>query len=273
MRILFVYPLLILFSLSLSASPLNEALMARYNEDARVSFLAGQEEYTALRYPATISMRRGIAVVLAEIGYQGLTVQSGELLAQRMRRWGWDVVVVPVVYPPSEESADEAITSNPFSDNTGRWLNAETSRNRLASLTTSVLNQFSDKPGYRLIICQGMTAAQMLQLTALEQLATPDAFVVLAPFWPEAEQNRQIARWIADTPIPVLDIAGALSNHWSAKTVAQRSDNARVGLKMDYRQRQLPEASAGAIGIQGHTSPFVTRLSKEIYGWTRYLGW
>ncbi|MBD3586039.1 DUF3530 family protein [Salinimonas sp. HHU 13199] len=273
LRITLLTLLLTLFSVNSAASLLSEALTARYNEQERISFLAGDEEHVALSFPPTITLKRGVAIVLAEAGYQGLTLQSGSALAQPLRRWGWHVVVVPVVLEPQTESAAEPAASTAYTDDTGRWLHADTFQSNLSLITSGIFNQFADEPGYKIVVSQGMTAAQLLNLNAQEKVSAPDAIVVIAPFWPEMSQNQQVANWIADTTVPVLDIAGGLANHWSAKTMLQRNNHAQAGLKMHYRQRQLSESAAGTSGIHGHTSPFITRLSKEIYGWTRYLGW
>ena len=273
MRYLLLTLLLTSLSIKSVASPLSEVLTARYSEQERISFLAGDEEQIALNFPPTATLKRGVAVVLAETGYQGLTLQSGSELARRMRRWGWHVVVIPVKFDPEAEQSNQASTPTAYTDNTGQWLQAETWQTHLTLVTAGIFSQFADEPGYKLIVCQGMTAAQLLNLNAQQKVSAPDSYIIIAPFWPEASQNQQIASWIADTAVPVLDIAGGLANHWSAKTMALRSDSAQSGLKMHYRQRQMPESAAGISGIPGHTSPFISRLSKEIYGWTRYLGW
>lgn len=273
LRYLLLTLLLTLFSLNSAASLLSDALTARYSEQERISFLAGDEEHVALNFPPTVTLKRGVAIILAEAGYQGLTLHSGSALAQRMRRWGWHVLVVPVVVDPQTESPAEPAASSAYTDDTGRWLHADTFQNNLSLITSGIFTQFADEPGYKIVVSQGMTAAQLLNLSVQQKVAAPDAYIVIAPFWPDASENQQIANWIAGTAVPVLDIAGGLANHWSAKTIVQRNERAQAGLKMHYRQRQLSETTAGISGIHGHTSPFITRLSKEIYGWTRYLGW
>jgi hypothetical protein len=75
----------------------------------------------------------------------------------------------------------------------------------------------------------------------------------------------RLPEWIANTPMPVLDLYSGWDNGWAQKTVAMREIAAIKALKLQYRQREL-------LGFNMHLQQNAY-IGKEIYGWISHMGW
>jgi hypothetical protein len=79
------------------------------------------------------------------------------------------------------------------------------------------------------------------------------------------EKSQRLPQWIANTPMPVLDLYNSRDNGWSQTTVSQREIASIKSLKLQYRQRELH-------GFNTYHQ-YNVYLSKEIYGWLSHMGW
>jgi hypothetical protein len=136
---------------------------------------------------------------------------------------------------------------------------------QLVSLLQAVIEKSQEYPGFFLVISKGTSAAWLSKIYAEKTLATPDAFVMISPYWPDRKLNQRLPQWIANTPMPVLDLYSSSDNAWARKTVTQREIATIKALKLQYRQREL----LGFTVHQQHS----TYIGKEIYGWIRHMGW
>lgn len=254
------------------AYSLQQDLAARYSDRDIVSVMAGELSVTVVRQPATIALERGIAIILTEPGYQGLTLHAAETLAARMNRWGWQTLLVlsPALTGAPLAAGEDSEPPDQYTDNTTSWLDASATETHITLLLNALNQQVADIPGYRMIIAQGMTAAQLIKLNAEDRIASPDTLVTITPFWPDNTTNRQLASLVKATTSPLLDITGAISNRWEQQTRLLRRRQATTALKMHYRQREMAADLGGHSAIK---SVFANQLSKQIYGWTRHLGW
>ena len=254
------------------AYSLQQDLAARYSDRDIVAVMAGEQPVTVVRQPATIALERGIAIILTEPGYQGLTLQAAETLAARMNRWGWQTLLVlsPALTGAPLAAGTDAAQPDQYTDSTTSWLDANATETHITLLLNALNQQIADVPGYRMIIAQGMTAAQLIKLNAEDRIAPPDTLVTITPFWPDNATNRQLASLVKATTSPLLDITGAINNRWEQQTRLLRRRQATTALKMHYRQREMATDLGGHSAIK---SVFANQLSKQIYGWTRHLGW
>ena len=136
---------------------------------------------------------------------------------------------------------------------------------QLIALLQAAVEKSQEYPGFLLVISEGTSAAWLSKIYAEQSLATPDGFVTISPYWPDRKFNQLLAQWLADTPMPVLDLYNQWDNEWARQTVTQREIAAIRSLKLQYRQRQL-------LGVD---TPLQNSayLSKEIYGWLSHMGW
>ena len=263
---------LCLWAATAGAYSLQQELAARYSDREIMSVMAGEVPVTVVRQPATIALERGIAIILTEPGYQGLTLQAAETLAARMNRWGWQTLLVLSPIPTGVPPATDQQTLQPdgYTDSTISWLDASATETHITLLLDTLNQSVKDVPGYRMIVSQGMTAAQLIKLNAEDRITSPDTLITITPFWPDNATNRQLASLVKATSSPLLDITGAINNRWEQQTRQLRRRQATSALKMHYRQREMAPDLGGHSAIK---SVFANQLSKQIYGWTRHLGW
>ena len=136
---------------------------------------------------------------------------------------------------------------------------------QLVALLEAAAEKSLEYPGFFLVISKGTSAAWLSKIYAEKTLNTPDAFVVISPFWPDRKHNQRLPDWIANTPMPVLDLYSGWDNGWAQMTVSQRQIAAIKSLKLQYRQRELLGFNTSL-----HQSNYI---SKEIYGWISHMGW
>lgn len=129
----------------------------------------------------------------------------------------------------------------------------------------AIVTRTQNYPGFFLVIAQGTTAAWLNKIYSEQQIALPDALIMVSPYWPQRDINSQIPEQLANTMMPVLDIYSQWDNEWSKGTVVARKVAAEKALKMHYRQREL-------IGQMMDRQQYQL-LSKEIYGWLTHMGW
>ena len=138
----------------------------------------------------------------------------------------------------------------------------------LFSVLSGLETNSNDVAGFRLVIAEGVVAALLLsagqQFDSESDQSIADAITLIAPFWPQMDTNQSLAELGANLPLPVLDLNIASANRFANLTAQQRSQQAKVNVKLDYRQRMLPAA-------QRYNA--MDWIGGEIVGWTRSLGW
>ena len=235
----------------------------------------------------TTAIIRGVAVMVADSGIPLVGQEGFSALANELNKLGWVTILLPapdigfiptltqdlVIEDDEKKTIDEETNSTPLADLdisqtpvTSIVEQAfEEHEQQLVSLLQAVIEKSQEYPGFLLVISKGTSAAWLSKIYAEKTLNSPDAFVAISPFWPDRNRNQQLPQWIANTPMPVLDLFSSQDNGWSQTTVAQREVAAVKSLKLQYRQREL-------LGFNQYRQ-YNTYLSKEIYGWVSHMGW
>lgn len=285
---------LLLLTGSTRAGILADDIRQQYLPSEYETVLAGEEDIPVFSAQPTTTLSRGVAIIFMDTGYQGLTLQNAQQLAARLNQWGWHTRIVPSpvsLNPPATTPSAETVAP---ADGTGSdkvqsdsdtlsalmhpraWAgtpvaDAGTSQTMMALIAGAVFRSVDDVPGFRLVISQGMGAAQFLSLAVTDNVPPPDGLVVISPYWPQSGLQQNISEQLASTLFPVLDLQLPGSTPWTAGAPAIRRTDATKALKLHYRQKQLG-ASVNLASTFGN-SAFSNSLSKEIYGWVNYLGW
>jgi hypothetical protein len=244
----------------------------------------------------TTAITRGVAIMIADSGVPIVGQEGLAALANELNKIGWvtillpapDTGFMPVIEQEEPEIVDDTTTvteTTPSVDTQAPipstiTANLDISKSavstideqafikheqQLISLLQAVTEKSQEYPGFFLVISQGTSAAWLSKIYAEKKLGAPDAFVAISPFWPDRKRNQRIPEWMANTPMPVLDLYSGIDNAWVLKTVAQRDIAAIKSLKLQYRQREL----LGFNMPHQHSA----YISKEIYGWTSHMGW
>ena len=245
----------------------------------------------------TTAITRGVAVMIADSGTPIVGQEGFATLANEMNKIGWvtilipapDIGFIPTIDSPSElEDAAKATTeegsktstdaqeTNPSAPILDLDINKSAvttieeqafvkHEQQLISLFQAVIEKAQEYPGFFLVISKGTSAAWLSKIYAEKALNAPDAFVVISPYWPDRKHNQRLPEWIANTPMPVLDLYSSGDNGWARKTVTRRQITAVQALKLLYRQREL-------LGFNMHQQ-HSAYVGKEIYGWISHMGW
>ena len=245
----------------------------------------------------TTAITRGVAVMIADSSIPILGQEGFISLANEMNKIGWvtilipapDIGFIPIIIPEAElkdvQKTTAEIETKNFANTQVTSLSATLldldinqsavttiddsafikHEQQLVSLLQAVIEKSQDYPGYFLVISKGTSAAWLSKIYAEKTLDAPDAFVMVSPYWPDRKHNQRLPEWMANTPMPVLDLHSSWDNGWARKTVSRRQIAAVKALKLQYRQRKL----LGFTMHQQHSA----YIGKEIYGWISHMGW
>ncbi|MCW8091846.1 DUF3530 family protein [Alteromonas sp. ASW11-130] len=263
------------FTVLAQVSTLSEDLERRFHAEELEKILVGELTLSVIPQKSAIPLSRGVAILLVDAGYQGLRLAAAQQLAKQLNQWGWHTLIAPSLLDVSlvaTESSENTMI-HPRSSSQQVWYDFDKTKTQLSLLINALYNHASTHKGFKIVVSQGMTAAHLIELAAENQIASPDSMVVISPFWPDRGKNLAIGESLAQTEFPVLDINLIQSNLWDSKTYRQRRLEAVNALKLHYRQRSIHADHFSSYAYPESISPQITRLSKEIYGWTSYLGW
>jgi hypothetical protein len=266
--------------------------------DTYQSFNIDDQQIIYVLQENTTAITRGVAVMIADSGIPIVGQEGFATLANEMNKIGWvtilipapDVGFIPTIDPQGELEEDgEPTTEEEVAITSADTLEASPSaplldldisksavttiddqafvkhEQQLVSLLQAVIEKAQEYPGFFLVISKGTSAAWLSKMYTEKTLDSPDAFVVISPYWPDRKHNKRLPEWIANTPMPVLDLYSSGDNGWARKTVTRRQIAAVKALKLQYRQREL-------LGFNMHQQ-HSAYIGKEIYGWISHMGW
>jgi hypothetical protein len=173
----------------------------------------------------------------------------------------------------------EKVSTNPINDKVAQTINSNSMEpvineaeliiysQEVEAYIAATLIHMQATMGHRILVTQGITAATIAKLLAdgepsMQQI---DTLVINNPYWPIRKLNNKIPMLIAQIPIPVLDLTSHWDNSWSKQTMRTRKIKATTELKEVYRQTEI-------IG-QSLDQAQMKYISRQIKGWTTYLGW
>jgi len=143
----------------------------------------------------------------------------------------------------------------------------------LAIHLNALNNHLQSRPGYRLYIAQGMSAASYLSAIQIQPNLQPDSFIAVSPFWPETLINSHIIKNIAESSYPILDISIEGLSEWELNTAPERKKRSKNELKLHYRQVKIPRNLLTFSINENQKNPHIQSVANSTIGWTRYLGW
>ena len=143
----------------------------------------------------------------------------------------------------------------------------------LAIHLNALNNHLQSRPGYRLYIAQGMSAASYLSAIQIQPDLQPDSFIAVSPFWPETLINSRIIKNIAKSSYPILDISIEGLSEWELNTAPERKKRSKNELKLHYRQVKIPRNLLTFSINKNQKNPHIQSVANSTIGWTRYLGW
>lgn len=236
--------------------------------------LVGEESVPIFESPSTLPLSRGVVLILAQKSDLGLSLINAKQLAQLLNEKGWYTVVSPAPVAIFQEAESENLTDiHPKSDSRALRLDYAQNAQRLTMLMQALHSHISSHQGFRVVVAQGMNAAQLLALSSQDLITDPDTLVTLSPYWPTNEQNQRIPSLVATSDFPLLDISVSNFNTWEQHTVTKRKTLSHASLKLHYRQHQFVGQGFELSLHQNDQNPIIQSVANKILGWMKYLGW
>ncbi len=134
-------------------------------------------------------------------------------------------------------------------------------KQRIKVLQDKIVNQ----EGKRLIIAQGKSAVDMVNIISDNTKMQPDALVIIGTYTLDQKSLTKFNQQIAELKLPVLDLYHRSDSEVIVKNAARRRIESRRDHKTDYRLTEI-------IGIAGSEAA-QRETSQAIYGWLTSLGW
>lgn len=298
----------LLFSASVHSNFFDDVSQAYIPTDIN-EIIVGDGTAPIIEIEAHTPLPLGVAVILTSSYPSSLTLAQGQSLGIALAEKGWNVLISPLSLP-IEKMASTSIGTNSSSSNTNSNDTAAASidKNRMASddmnesnmateglhprssllfnnldfqqATTNLAihlnalnNHLQSRPGYRLYIAQGMSAASYLSAIQIQPDLQPDSFIAVSPFWPETLINSHIIKNIAESSYPILDISIEGLSEWELNTAPERKKRSKNELKLHYRQVKIPRNLLTFSINKNQKNPHIQSVANSTIGWTRYLGW
>ena len=234
---------------ALSYSQLQVDDLTRQLPAAEISKIDAAEPVLLLQRPAMTASRKGTVILLADSAEHAASPKHIDNLRQQLNDYGWDTLSV---MPP-----DAAMLTGD-SDAIQQFQTAVMQR------ISAAQQQARQQSGSVVVIAQGNSAAVLNQLYVAEQLAEPEALILLGAYLPDPQLNIELAKAIASHQIPTLDINHQYDNRFVNAQLALRQKWVNKQLKPVYRQRQIIGS-----GLHQEVQQWVLH---EIYGWLTSIG-
>ena len=234
---------------AVSLSQLQVDDLTRQLPAAEISQIDAAEPVLLLQRPAMTASRKGTIILLADSAEHAASPKHIDHLRQQLNDYGWDTLSV---MPP-----DAAML-------TGEGDGIKQFQTAIMQRISAAQQQARQQNGSVVIIAQGNSAAVLNQLYVAEQLAEPEALILLGAYLPDPQLNIELAKAIASHQIPTLDINHQYDNRFVNAHLALRQKWVNKQLKPVYRQRQIIGS-----GLQSDVQQWVLQ---EIYGWLTSIG-
>tara|TARA_Y100000034_G_C6853393_1_gene387443 strand:+ start:50 stop:898 length:849 start_codon:yes stop_codon:yes gene_type:complete len=190
--------------------------------------------------------KRGIAIILPDIGHPLLSSNGSQFLQTALSDDGYDTYVLPSpdILFESLELPDFAQEQQPSSFAKAVFFQSESMlneyKNELAARFQALTQQLSKMPDEHLVVIALGTSAGIFAELISEQPQLPvDALVTISAHLPHPKRNKDLAATLSLISPPLLDIYYSYDGPAITQSVSNRKRWAQRNSKYDYRQREL----------------------------------
>jgi hypothetical protein len=242
-----------------------------YLEDSEVISITVNEKPLQVIFQTYMNAeKKGIAVILPDIGHPLLSTNGSQFLKQSLSDDGYDTYVLPspkILYE-SLEVPDLSQEQKPSPFAKAVFFQSESMLNEykdeLAARFQALTQELMMMPNERLIvIALGTSAGIMAELISEQPNLPVDALVTISAHLPHPKRNKDLAATLSLVSPPLLDIYYSNDGPAVTQSIENRVRWAKRNSKYDYRQREL-------FG-QSHEHRQHQRLRKEVNGFLSHL--
>lgn len=226
------------------------------------SLLIGTEEFVTLFKPSTNVNNKGVFIFIPDWQQSIINPKNIAPLQQNLPAQGWATLTIqplkkPQNYPSAAQKKIEQETEN------SEALSAH--KQQLATIIEALLNKVSQQPGNFILVSEGHHGGLIINTLAETEIPQPSAVVLLSAYVTSETENKLVAKNLAESPLPILDLLLTKDNPAVIRSAKARKNEADKMLKIMYRQQQLINFTPGYYPPES--------LLKAIQGWLNVNGW
>lgn len=208
---------------------------------------SNQQSFLTLQREAMTPFVKGTVILVPDWSQHAASPKAVEYLRNYLIDFGWNTTAMMVPAAATDTSMESL----------------QSYQQQLLARLKIVMAEAESKPGTIVVIGLGHSGALLNQLYKNEDLAAPQALVLIGAAIQDMTLNEQVAEAISKHKVPTLDLLPQTDNAYARNSSTLRLQLVKKHIKEIYRQRLLP-------GSVEQDHPW---LAKEIIGWLRYIGY
>ena len=245
-----------------SEQQLSQDLRHYLNKDQVKPMLAGTEEFITLEKQSETANSKGVAIFIPDWQQTPTNPKAINYLRNKLPELGWMTIAlqpanIPANYPSTAIKEEEKTEQNQKALADYQTI--------LKAKLTALMEKTQSLPGLVFVIIAGNQSALIFDLYQKEELPLPSAVLMLSSYSLTKNQDQQLAKDVAETDFPVLDLYLKKDNKLVIQSARERKIFSDKTMKIFYRQKQLSNFKTGY-----YQEPM---LLKEINGWFKTIGW
>lgn len=206
-----------------------------------------QQSFLTLQREAMTPFVKGTVILVPDWSQHAASPRAVEYLRNYLIDFGWNTTAMMVPAAVTDTSMESL----------------QSYQQQLLARLKIVMAEAESKPGTIVVIGLGHSGALLNQLYKNEDLAAPQALVLIGAAIQDVTLNEQVAEAISQHKVPTLDLLPQTDNAYARNSSMLRLQLVKKHIKEIYRQRLLP-------GSVEQDHPW---LAREIVGWLRYIGY
>ena len=234
--------------------------------------LAGPDDYITRIAENTSVNNKGVAILLPDWQQGATDPKAINFLRNELPQQGWTTITIQPSSKPSNYPSNALKITEQQEENKATIDDYKT---KLGTMMNAVIAKANEYPGIIMIIAQGNHGALLVELLSQSNeqpkiTQAPNAFVLLSGYVLSStklidEANTALAKKLASSEYPVLDLYLRYDNPIVLDKTKERLSSSKQEMKVYYRQRQLNNSAMGYYPKK--------ELLTQINSWLKSIGW
>ena len=239
------------------------------------SLLAGPDDYITLVDENISENNKGVAILLPDWQQSAANPKAINFLRNKLPLQGWTTIAIQPANKPENYPSTALKVSEQQQENKTI---IDAYKIKFNAMINAVINKSKEYPGIVIVIAQGNHAAMLVDFfdqqssnqSSNQNSAIPNAVILLSSYLLTSndlidEAHTALAKKIAYSEYPVLDLYLNYDHPIVLAKTKQRLALSKQEMKVYYRQRQLNSPATGYYPEQ--------ELLTQINSWLKSIGW
>ena len=245
-----------------SVQQLSNDLKHYLSEDQVKPMLAGTDEFITLEKQSESANSKGVAIFIPDWQQTPTSPKAINYLRKKLPELGWMTIALQAANMPDNYPSTSLKEEEKNEQNQKALADYQTV---LKAKLTALMEKAQSLPGLVFVVVAGNHSALVFDLYQKEEVPLPSAVLMLSGYSLTKNRDQQLAKDVAETDFPVLDLYLNKDNKLVIQSAKERRIFADKTMKVFYRQKQMSNFKAGY-----YQQPM---LLKEINGWFKTIGW